>query len=158
MIKDVKIKKLKVWPDKPDLNQPDVKPGFLMEIVRDDENLLKKFGQSTFTVAYKGMIKAFHWHKAQDDLWFFATGKAIVVLYDQRVGSPTFGETMVIEAGEGDYKVIYIPTDVVHGYKVISREPSLLFYHVTEPYNAQNPDEERIDPFDPKIGFDWNKY
>lgn len=157
MINGVKIKLLKVWKDKPDLLQLDVKPGFLMEVLRADEGLLKKFGQSTFTVAYKGAIKAFHWHKKQDDLWFVATGRAMIVLYDLREGSSTKGKTEVIYAGKDDYKLIVIPAGVAHGYKVLSNEPVLLFYHTTEPYNPKNPDEERISFNDPRIGFDWDK-
>lgn len=155
MIRGVKIKKLIVHQDIPD-QKPMVKPGFLMEVLRNDENLLKKFGQTTFTVAYKGTIKAFHWHKKQDDLWFVATGKALVVLYDLRKNSPTKGETQVIMAGQDDYKLILIPKGVAHGYKVLSKEPVLLFYHTTEPYNPKKPDEERIPFDDPKIGFNWN--
>ena len=67
MIDGVKIKELKVWHDKPDLKQK-VEPGVFMEVLRDDDRLLSKFGQSNFTIAYKGTIKAFHWHKYQDDL------------------------------------------------------------------------------------------
>lgn len=154
MIKGVKIKKLTVHQDIPDQRKK-VKPGFLMEVLRNDEGLLKQFGQTVFTVAYQGTIKAFHWHKKQDDLWFVATGKAMVVLHDLRENSPTKGETQVIMAGEGDYKLILIPQGVAHGYKVLSDKPVLLFYHTTEPYDAKNPDEERI-PFDDQgIGFDW---
>lgn len=155
MIDGVKIKQLKIWKDKPDLAQPDVVPGFLMEVLRADEGLLPKFGQTTFTVAYKGTIKAFHWHKKQDDLWFVAAGKAMIVLYDLREDSKTFGETQVIYAGKDDYKLIVIPAGVAHGYKVLSNEPVLLFYHTTEPYNAKAPDEERMAHDDPRIGFDW---
>jgi len=156
MIKGVKIKKLKVYQDI--LDQKDkIKPGFLMEVLRNDEGLLKKFGQTTFTVAYQGTIKAFHWHKKQDDLWFVATGQAWVVLHDLRENSPTKGETQVIMAGKDDYKLILIPQGVAHGYKVLSKEPVLLLYHTTEPYNIKSPDEERLAPDDPKIGFDWEK-
>ncbi|MEW6407326.1 MAG: dTDP-4-dehydrorhamnose 3,5-epimerase family protein [Patescibacteria group bacterium] len=155
MINGVKIKALKVWKDKPDLDQPDVKLGFLMEVLRADEGLLKKFGQTTFTVAYPGTIKAFHWHKSQDDLWFVATGKAMIVLHDFRENSKTKGETQVIYAGKDDYKLVVIPVGVAHGYKVLSDEPVLLFYHTTEPYDAKAPDEERIPYDDKKIGFDW---
>lgn len=166
MISGVKIKNLTVYkdiPDTPSLSPPtlggeDSRIGFLMEVLRNDEGLLKKFGQTTFTVSYKGTIKAFHYHKKQDDLWFVATGKAIVVLYDLRKNSKTKGETQVISTGEGDYKLILIPKGVVHGYKVLSKEPVLLFYHTTESYNRANPDEERIPYDDPKIGFDWGKY
>ena len=163
MIDGVKIKKLKVYQDIPDVEEKkEVCPaklkrseGIFIEILRDEDNLMSKFGQSNFTIANQGTIKAFHWHKLQDDLWFFATGKAAVVLYDQRKNSQTFGQTQVIYGGTDDYKLILIPVGVVHGYKVLSKEPSLLFYHVTKSYNRENPDEERIDPFDQKINFDW---
>jgi len=154
MINGVKIKKLKVFKDTPDLKQK-VSPGIFMEVLRDDDKLLKKFGQSNFTIAYKGTIKAFHFHKYQDDLWFFANGRAAIVLYDQRKNSPTYGKTQIIYGGNDDYKLVLIPKGVVHGYKVLSKEPCLLFYLVTKAYNRNNPDEERIDPFDKKIGFNW---
>ncbi|HOZ36502.1 MAG TPA: dTDP-4-dehydrorhamnose 3,5-epimerase family protein [bacterium] len=159
MIEGVKIKALKIHPDVHKAGEEVVKePGFLTEVLRADEGLLKKFGQSIFTLAYPGTIKAFHWHKLQDDLWFFATGKVIVVLHDLRTDSPTKGETQVISAGAGDYKLILIPIGVAHGYKVLGDEPAMLFYHVTEPYNKDNPDEERIPYDDPSIGFDWTKF
>jgi len=156
MIKGVVIKKLKVFVDKPDLAQK-VKPGLFMEVLRDNDKLLKKFGQSNFTIAHQATIKAFHFHKYQDDLWFFATGRAAVVLYDQRKSSPTYGKTQVIFAGENDYKLVLIPVGVLHGYKVLSKAPALLFYHVTKAYNRQKPDEERVDPYDKTINFNWKK-
>ncbi len=154
MIEGVKIKELKIFKDKPDLEQ-DIEPGIFMEVLRDNDNLLSNFGQSNYTTAGSGTIKAFHWHKSQDDLWFVATGKAIIVLYDQRKNSPTYGETQTIPCGEEDWKLVLIPVGVVHGYKVVSKEPCGLFYHVTKSYNRETPDEERIDPFDKEINFDW---
>lgn len=156
MIHEVKIKELKVHQDKIEAGEIIERPGFLMEVLRSDEGLIKKFGQTTFTVAYKGTIKAFHWHKKQDDLWFVATGKAKVVLHDLRKNSPTKGETQVIMAGKDDYKLIVIPAGVAHGYQVLSDEPVLLFYHTTEPYDAASPDEERIPFNDPNINFNWS--
>ncbi|MFQ6673570.1 MAG: dTDP-4-dehydrorhamnose 3,5-epimerase family protein, partial [Fidelibacterota bacterium] len=131
-------------------------PGFLMEVLRDDDGLLQRFGQTTFTVAYRDTIKAFHWHKKQDDLWFVATGRAAIVLHDLRPTSPTAGRTQVIMAGEGDYKLVLIPAGVAHGYKVVSAEPVLLFYHSTTSYDRDNPDEERIPWDDSTIDFDWS--
>ncbi|MFQ6675784.1 MAG: dTDP-4-dehydrorhamnose 3,5-epimerase family protein [Fidelibacterota bacterium] len=154
-IEGVIIKGLTVHSDVPDVDKSPASPGFLMEVVRDDDGLLARFGQTTFTVAYEGTIKGFHWHRKQDDLWFVATGKAVVVLYDLRKDSPTFGSTQTITAGKDDYKVILIPSGVAHGYKVLSKEPVLLFYHSTRSYNRDNPDEERIPWNDSTINFDW---
>lgn len=158
MIEGVKVKILTVHGDDPDVDQKGVKPGYLMEVLRADEGLLRSFGQSTLTVAYPGTIKAFHWHERQDDLWFVATGRAVIVLHDLRQGSPTRGRTQTVFAGAGDYKLILIPVGVAHGYKVVSSDPVLLFYHTTEPYDGKDPDEKRIPYDDAKVGFEWDEY
>ncbi|MFA5947399.1 MAG: dTDP-4-dehydrorhamnose 3,5-epimerase family protein [Candidatus Gracilibacteria bacterium] len=146
MIEGVKIKKLvKHCDDR----------GFFMEILRDDDKLMEKFGQTSFTITYPGVIKAFHYHKKQDDLWFVAGGMAQVVLYDLRKDSKSFKETQVIFAGDDNPVLILIPVGVAHGYKVLGEKPVSLFYHTTESYNNDEPDEERIDFDDKKIGFDW---
>ena len=157
-IEGVKIKKLKVHKDIPDTKNPDEKPGHLMEVLREDEGMISKFGQTTFTVAHPGTIKAFHWHKKQDDLFFFAGGKANIVLHDIREDSPTKGETQVIPADEGDPQLVFIPRGVAHGYKALGDKPVLLFYPTTESYNPAAPDEERIPHDDPKINFNWANY
>ena len=158
MIDGVKVKSLVVRKDVPDTDQPGIPDGFLMEVLRQDDDLLEKFGQSTFTIAYPGIIKAFHWHEQQDDLWFVATGRAVVVLHDLRPDSVTFGKTDTVLAGTDDYQLILIPVGVAHGYKVLGKEPVMLFYHTTEAYDAKHPDEKRIPHDDPKINFDWSKY
>lgn len=154
-IEGVRVKGLTVHQDIPDVEESVSEPGFLMEVLRDDDGLLKRFGQSTFTVAYKDTIKAFHWHEKQDDLWFVASGAAVVVLHDLRENSPSFGITETVTAGTDDYKLILIPVGVAHGYKVVSEEPVLLIYHTTESYDPVNPDEKRIAYNDPGIGFNW---
>lgn len=157
MIHGVKIKKLIVHQDVPDTGNPQEKPGFLLEVLRVDDGLLKKFGQSVFTISYPGAVKGFHLHERQDDLWFVATGRILVALHDLRPNSPTYQQTDTMSAGGGDYKLILIPAGVAHGYKVLGSEPVLMFYHTTETYNPKNPDEKRIPWNDPEIGFDWGK-
>lgn len=156
MIAGVIVKNLKVHQDIPDTDQTDVKSGFLMEILRSDEEIFKKFGQSTVSFAHPGTIKGFHVHEIQDDLWFMATGRSLIVLHDLRPSSPTYKQTETIYAGKDDYKLVVIPVGVAHGYKVLSDEPVVMFYHTTEPYNAEKPDEKRIPWNDSSIGFDWN--
>ena len=129
--------------------------GYLMEVLRDDEPVFHEVRQTTFTVAYPGVIKAFHWHKRQWDVWFFHFGSAQVVLYDMRKDSPTRGETQVLYAGERSPLVIAIPPGVAHGYRVLGTQPAGLLYHTTEHYDPADPDEERIPFDDPAIGFDW---
>ncbi len=130
--------------------------GYIREIVRDDDDLLRRFGQTAITKSYPGVIKAFHWHEDQDDVWYVAGGMARVVLYDRRPASPTYGITQVIYAGEDNPIALLIPAGLAHGYQVLGNEPVLLFYHVTKSYDPKHPDEQRIPFDDPEIGFDWS--
>jgi dTDP-4-dehydrorhamnose 3,5-epimerase len=130
--------------------------GYFREVVREDDHLLSRFGQSSITKTYPGVIKAFHWHHTQDDLWYVVDGMARVVLYDRRAGSPSEGVTQVVYAGEDNPVVVLIPSGVAHGYQVLGNKPVVLFYHVTQTYDPKQPDEQRIPYNDPQIGFDWS--
>ena len=129
--------------------------GFFMEILRDDDSLLKRFVQASMSMSYPGVIKAFHYHKKQDDLWFFPSGNAQVVLSDMREDSPTKGETNVFYMGENNPSLLYIPIGVAHGYRVLGNSPATIVYFTTMSYVASEPDEYRLDWNDPAIGFDW---
>ena len=129
--------------------------GYFREVLREDDHLLHHFGQTSFTKTYPGVIKAFHWHLDQDDVWYVADGMARVVLYDRRPDSPTRGVTQVVYAGEDNPVIVLIPSGIAHGYQVLGNKPVLLFYHVTKAYDSKNPDEQRIPFDDPGIGFDW---
>ncbi|MFX3617789.1 MAG: dTDP-4-dehydrorhamnose 3,5-epimerase family protein [Sporolactobacillus sp.] len=130
--------------------------GFFAELVREDETLLERFGQASWSKSYPGVIKAFHYHKLQDDLWFFPVGQAQVVLYDLRKDSPTKGETGVFYLGEDNPSLLLIPRGVAHGYRVLGNEPLMIIYFTTQAYRAADPDEQRIDWNDPEIDFDWS--
>lgn len=129
--------------------------GYFAEIIRDDEKLLKRFGQASITKTYPGVIKAFHWHKKQDDIWFAVSGNIQVVLYDRRPRSKTKGETQIFYLGEDNARIVLIPKGVAHGYRVLGNKPATLVYFTTHTYNPSAPDEERISFDDESIGFDW---
>ncbi|MHB1682035.1 MAG: dTDP-4-dehydrorhamnose 3,5-epimerase family protein [Bacilli bacterium] len=146
MIQDVTVKKLVRHVDD---------RGFFMEVLRDDDELLKRFGQASLSKTYPGVVKAFHYHERQDDLWFFPCGNAQVVLHDLREDSPTKGETNVFYMGEDNPILLVIPIGVAHGYRVLGSEPAIIMYFTTESYDPKDPDEKRLSWNDPGIGFDW---
>ena len=129
--------------------------GFLTELCKEGEPTYRQIKQTTYTEAHPGVIKAFHWHKKQFDIWFFTRGWAQVVLHDLREDSPTKGETNVFYMGEKNPLLVLIPPGVAHGYRVLGGETAGLLYHTSEAYDPKAPDEERIDYDDPMIGFDW---
>ena len=148
MIKDVKIKKLKIIPDD---------RGRLMEILRSDDEMFIKFGQVYMTTASPGIVKGWHWHKIQYDSFTCISGKMLLALYDKRENSPTIGELMEFEIGLDNPMVVQIPPGVCHGFKCISDKEAVVINTVTEPYNYKNPDEYRIDAYDNDIGYNWRK-
>lgn len=132
--------------------------GFFEEILRDDDGLLRRFGQASLSMTYPGVIKAFHYHERQDDLWFFPVGSAQVVLYDMRKDSLTEGITQVIYTGEDLPRLIVIPVGVVHGYRVLGEKRLMIVYFTTESYVGSDPDEKRLAFNDATIGFDWTTH
>ena len=147
MIKDVACKPLAVIADD---------RGVFMELLREDDPFYSRFGQSNFSITYPGVVKAWHWHRRQDDLWFVVSGAAQVGLYDLREDSPTRGQTEVHYLGEHKRELLYIPHGVAHGYRVLGTSPVGLIYHTTHTYDPA--DELRLPWDDPSIGFDWTTH
>lgn len=92
-------------------------------------------------------IKGLHYHLQQEDIWFCPPPSKIkIVLYDVRRRSPTFQQTQVIVAGDGQDLVVRIPEGVAHGYRPLTN-PCALLYLVTKTFDLKDPDEFRI-PWD----------
>lgn len=147
MIHGVQIKPLVVHADE---------RGFFTELFREDDPQYTHFGQANLSLNYPGVIRAWHWHEQQEDLWTVVNGMVKAVLYDPREGSPTKGEVQEVFLGEHNRALLRIPIGVVHGYKTIGTQPSLLVYFVTKPYDRNDPDELRL-PWDTaEIPYSWD--
>jgi len=147
VIEGVKTRKLKVIPDE---------RGYLMEILRSDDEMFRKFGQVYVTVAYPGVVKAWHYHKEQVDTFTILSGMGKFVLFDRRRKSPTKGEINEFYVGDKNPMLIQIPIGVCHGFKAIGTEPAIALNLPDQVYNYEAPDEMRIDPYDESIPYDWS--
>jgi len=132
MIDGVKTKNLKVIPDE---------RGWLMEILRCDDELYEKFGQLYFTPTYPGVVKAWHLHQKQRDNFTCVYGMVKVALYDARKNSPSYGELNEFFIGEKNPRIISIPTFVYHGFKAIGDNTAFCINIPNNPYNYTEPDE-----------------
>jgi dTDP-4-dehydrorhamnose 3,5-epimerase len=64
-----------------------------------------------------GVLRGMHFHRAQADYWCVLQGRAMIALYDLRVGSPTERRAWSTEVDASDgYRGIYIPPGVAHGF------------------------------------------
>ncbi|RMG69121.1 MAG: dTDP-4-dehydrorhamnose 3,5-epimerase [Calditrichaeota bacterium] len=147
MIEGVKIKQLRFIPDE---------RGRLMEILRDDEDMFEKFGQVYLTTTYPQVIKAWHFHKLQDDHFVCIKGMVKLVLFDSRKDSPTEGEINEFFIGEHNLQLIRVPKLVYHGWKCISETEAWVLNIPTMHYNYDNPDEYRLPWNTDKIPYDWS--
>ncbi|MFA5022233.1 MAG: dTDP-4-dehydrorhamnose 3,5-epimerase family protein [Patescibacteria group bacterium] len=152
MIDGVKIKELKVLNDD---------RGFLMEMVRNDDEIFEKFGQAYMTGVKRGVAKGWHYHKIQNDHFVCVWGKALVVLYDARVDSPTKGEVQefILAAPSvlGQQLVLKIPKGVYHGFTAVDCDEARIINLPTEKYNYQEPDEHRCAWNSPEVPYQWPK-
>jgi dTDP-glucose 4,6-dehydratase len=102
--------------------------GWLAEFYRADEapdGFLPQMGYVSMTRA--GMDRGPHEHRLQTDAFFFgSSGTFRLVLWDNRADSATFGNRMVMDAGEGAAAVVLVPPGVVHAYCCISEGGGLV--------------------------------
>jgi len=146
MIQGVKIKYLKVIKDE---------RGWLMEVLRCDDEIFEKFGQVYITTAYPGVVKAWHFHKKQTDNFTCVYGKMRVVLYDAREGSPTKGEVMEFILDDNNRILLSVPPGVYHGFKAEDNETAYFLSIPNLPYNYKEPDEFRLPPDAKEIPYKW---
>jgi dTDP-4-dehydrorhamnose 3,5-epimerase len=149
MINGVKIKEIVVHKDE---------RGDFREIVKENDSLFSEIKQISISETKPGVIKAFHWHKNQDDIFYLIEGKIILVLYDARENSSTFKKTDKFILNSSNPKAIFIPRGVFHGYKALGEISSKMLYVMNNSYDPDNPDEERVSENDPRVNFGWELY
>ena len=148
MIDGVKTKKLRVIPDE---------RGRLTEILRRDDDLFREFGQVYVTTTYPGVVKAWHKHERQSDNIACVAGMIKLAVYDGRPDSPTYREVDQFYLGVHNPLLVQLPAGLHHGWMCVSPEEALVVNVPTEPYDRENPDEQRLDPHSSDIPYDWGR-
>ena len=123
--------------------------GWLMEIRRESA-LSKPTRQTNVSFSRAGVIRGLHYHeRGQDDLFACVSGMVRVVVLDRETG-----ETFTEDIGDENPVAIYIPGTNAHGYEALT--DCLFLYHVTEEYDAGDPDENGIPWDDPRVIDLWS--
>lgn len=147
-IDGVETKKLTVIPDE---------RGRLMEMLRADDPIFEKFGQVYLSTTLPGVVKGWHAHQKQTDFITCVRGMIKLVAYDSREDSATKGTVNQFFIGEYNPTLVKIPPGVQHGWKCVGEYEAYIINAVTEPYDYKNPDEQRLDPHDNDIPYDWSR-
>lgn len=127
--------------------------GKIMHMLRRDDPWFQEFGEIYFSVVYPGVVKGWHLHKAMTLNYAVVSGAVKLVLYDDRAGSPTFGQVQEIFLGPDDYKLVVVPPLIWNGFKGAGTKASIVANCATLPHDPS--EIVRLDPFDKSITYDW---
>jgi dTDP-4-dehydrorhamnose 3,5-epimerase len=145
MINGVSFKELIIHPDE---------RGFFRELIRETDSFAQEnIAQTSHSLVYAGVVKAWHAHTEQTQWNYVVNGLIYVALHDMRKESSTYGETMTFLSGDHQKTIIYkFPPGVAHGYKCV-HGPMNIIYYTSGIYDPN--DEIRVEHDDKTIGFDW---
>jgi len=146
LIEGVRVKALRPIPDE---------RGRLMELYSRDDEHFTGFAHAYLTVAYPGVVKAWHLHRHQVDNMAAVAGMVKLVLFDGRDGSPSEGRVNEFFMGLHRPLLVQVPAGVFHGFKCVGTEEALVINFPSEPYHREDPDEYRLAPDHPSIPYDW---
>lgn len=107
------------------------------------------FAEEFFTISKKHVLRGMHFQvppKAQHKVIYCIRGRVLDVLFDLRIGSPTYMKSESKELTGNQPILIYIPPGIAHGFLSLD-EDSILLYKVSEGYSRE------LDQ-----GFRWNSF
>ena len=114
--------------------------------------------QINYSEVEPGVIKAYHLHTRQTDVWYVPpSDRMLVVLVDARRGSPTEGARMRLVLGAGSSRLLRIPPGVAHGVRNLAGTAGRIIYFTDEHFSADPAtcDEGRL-PWDWAGGEVWD--
>jgi dTDP-4-dehydrorhamnose 3,5-epimerase-like enzyme len=131
------------------LRRFDDRRGWFAEIARAS-TLSKPIRQTNISFSRQGTIRGLHYHeRGQDDLFVCLQGRARVVALNRETG-----ETFCEDIGDENFAAVYVPGSLAHGFEALT--DVVMLYHVTEEYDANDPDEEGLPWDDPRVVELWS--
>lgn len=132
--------------------------GYFMEAFREDQfrelGLPTSFVQDNHSYSKKGVVRGLHfqWDPPMGKLMRVTRGAAFLVAVDLRVGSPTLGKWVGVEATAEGRKQVWAPASFARGFCALTEDVEVQ-YKCTGVYNSKAESAIRWD--DPAIGIAW---
>lgn len=96
----------------------------------DAHGLVSEFRESFYSTNKKGVIRGMHFQYPPHEhakIVYCTSGKLIDVILDLRKGSPTFGKWAHVELSGHNYKAVYLPVGVAHGFCVLEDNTTMVY-------------------------------
>lgn len=114
-----------------------------------------RLGQTNHSVSQRGVIRGIHFADTppgQAKYVYCPRGSMLDVVVDIRVGSPTFGKWDAVLLDDKDYRALYVPEGIGHGFVALEDDTSMSYLCST----GYNPGREHgITPMDPALALPW---
>ena len=127
--------------------------GKIMHMLKATDPHFAGFGEIYFSCAWPGAIKAWHIHQRMIVNNAVLSGRAKLVMYDLREGSPTRGQLQEVFFGEDNHCLVQIPPGIANGYKAYGDKQVILANCASLPHDPGEMLRRRFD--DPSIPYDW---
>jgi dTDP-4-dehydrorhamnose 3,5-epimerase len=101
--------------------------------------LQDQFEESFYSINHAGVIRGMHFQYPPHDhakIVYCTNGALSDVILDLRIGSPTYGKHITIELTGSNYKGVYMPTGVAHGFAV-HESNTCMIYLTSSPHAPQ---------------------
>ena len=96
----------------------------------DKLGLVSEFRESFYSTNQKGVVRGMHFQHPPHDhakIVYCTSGRLIDVILDIRIGSPTYGQFAKIELSGDNYKGVYLPVGVAHGFEVLEDNTCMIY-------------------------------
>lgn len=100
--------------------------GAVMHMLRCDDKLFSKFGEIYFSVTNPGIIKGWKKHLKMTQHFTVPRGTMKIVLFDDRLNSPTKGQIQEIIMGENNYQLLRIPAGLWYSFRAENNKAAMI--------------------------------
>lgn len=114
------------------------------------------YGQGYLTTMRPGVAKGWGLHETHEDRYFVLAGEMMLVTFDPRPESKTYGQLSKLVLTGDQPRLVNIPKYVWHADWNIGTTDVLLLNFPTVPYNHANPDKYRLPLDTDLIPFSFN--
>jgi dTDP-4-dehydrorhamnose 3,5-epimerase len=109
--------------------------------------------RASLSVSAKQVVRGIHYSVPGQAKYISCVAGAIVdVVVDIRIGSPTFGQTEMVQLDDDARQALYVPGDLAHGFCALTDNATVLYLQSTLYRPA---DERALNPMDPALGINW---
>ena len=128
--------------------------GTVFHMLKRTDPHFESFGEIYFSTVRPGVVKAWHLDPEMGLNYACISGRVLVVVHDDREGSPTRGTTVEHVLGPtDDYSLLQIAPGLWNGMCGLGTQESIVANCATEPHDWNRTQRRSFD--DPSIPYDW---